>query len=181
MSMLHSVRGKLTVLFMSVSMAATLIVGGYFIYATIEDNDEAERDYRQNIAEQYDREIRLQTEGLVSSLDGIYAAQQSGALTEDVAKAMAIDVIKATRYDEGKGYFFADEKATGICVAHATLGGKVEGKMRLDDQDSQGVYYMREIFKAAAQEGGGYSNFSFPKPGETQDLPKRGYSMEFKP
>lgn len=177
----NSVQGKLTVLFVIISMVATLAVGGYFIYETVQDNDAANLAYRKFLEEQYDREIKLQTEGLVSSLNGIYERQKAGELTEAQAKALAIDVIKSNRYDEGKGYFFADEKVSGICIAHATLGKKVEGKMRQDDQDSNGVYYMREIFKAAQNPEGGYSNFSFPKPGETQDLPKRGYSMEFTP
>ena len=181
MFFLHSVRGKLTALFVAISVTATLIVGGYFIFVTVEDNEAAEQSYRKILEEHYDREIKLQTEGLVSSLDGIYKRQQSGELTEAQAKKLAIDVIKANRYDDGKGYFFADEKESGICIAHATLGSKVEGKMRQNDQDSNGVYYMREIFKAAENPEGGYSNFSFPKPGESQDLPKRGFSMEFKP
>lgn len=179
---MDSVRGKLTAIFVAIGVIATVVVGGYFIYETIEDNDAANAAYRKQLIEHYDREIKLQTEGLVSSLNGIYERQKSGELTEAQAKAIAIDVIKAARYDEGKGYFFADEKDSGICIAHATLHGKVEGKMRQNDQDSNGVYYMREIFKAAMSgPEGGYSDFSFPKPGETQDLPKRGYSMEFKP
>ncbi|MDD6134279.1 MAG: cache domain-containing protein [Selenomonadaceae bacterium] len=31
-------------------------------------------------------------------------------MTEEKAKEMAKDVIRSVRYDEGKGYFFADEK-----------------------------------------------------------------------
>ena len=177
----QSVQGKLTVLLVSSCVFVTLVVGGYFIYSTIQDNEAAEIAYRKNLEEQYDRELKLQTEGLVTALNAIYERQTAGELTEAQAKALAIDVIKSDRYDEGKGYFFADEKTTGICIAHATLGAKVEGKMRQDDKDSTGIYYMREIFKAAQNPEGGYTNFSFPKPGETADLPKRGFSMEFKP
>ena len=177
-----SVRGKLTAIFVAIGVITTFIVGGYFIYEIIAENDANNAEYRKQLEEQYDREIRLQTEGLVSSLNGIYERQKAGELTEAQAKSLAIEVMKAVRYDDGKGYFFADEKDSGICIAHATLHGKVEGKMRQNDQDSNGVYYMQEIFKAAlSSPNGGYSNFSFPKPGETQDLPKRGYSMEFKP
>ena len=119
------------------------------------------RSYRQLLNDQFDREIRQQTEGLVSSLDAIYAAQQAGTLTEQEARALAIATIKSDRYDDGKGYFFADDKQTGVCVAHATLGSKVEGKRRIDDQDENGDYYMRKIFAAAAEsDAGGFSNFS---------------------
>lgn len=129
MFFMNSVRGKLTALFVTVSVVATLAVGGYFIYTTISDNEKLVNDYRQELSEHYDRELRLQTEGVVSSLNGIYARQQAGELTEEQAKSLALDVIRSVRYDEGKGYFFADEKNTGICVAHAG-NRSAEGKMR---------------------------------------------------
>ena len=177
-----SVRQRLVMLFVLLSAVATVSVGGYFIFSIIEQNEEASASYRTMMEDAFDREIKLQTEGLVSSLNGIYEEQKAGALTEEQAKKLAIATIKANRYDNGKGYFFADDKATGVCVAHATLGAKVEGKRRIDDKDSHGGSYMQEIFKAATSSPeGGYSNFYFPKPGETEDLPKRGYSMEFKP
>ena len=181
MFFMNSVKGRLTAMFVAIGVLATLTVGVYFIFSTIQENKEENIAYRKNLEEHYDREIKLQTEALVSSLNGIYSQQQQGKITEAQGKELALATIRALRYDDGKGYFFADEKATGICVAHATLGSKVEGKMRLNDKDSNGVLYMQEIFKAAQQEGGGYSNFAFPKPGESTDLPKRGYSMEFKP
>ena len=103
MFFMKSVKGKLTALFVAVSVVATLAVGGYFIYSTIRDNDVAVQEYRQQLAAHYDRELRLQTEGLVSSLNGIYARQQSGELTEAQAKSLALDVMRSVRYDEGKG------------------------------------------------------------------------------
>lgn len=179
MKVLHSVKGRLVLLFVAISTLSTVLVGAYFIFSTIQNNNEANALYQKTLNDQFDRELRLQTEGLVSSLDAIYNEQKAGKITEEHAKQQAIDIIKAVKYD-GYGYFFADN-LDGVCVAHATLGKKVEGKNRLNDKDSQGVSYMQEIFKAAKQEGGGYSNFSFPKPNETQDLPKRGFSMLFKP
>ena len=180
MNILGSVKGRLVLLFVAISTLSTVLVGVYFIFSTIEKNNAANAVYAANLHGQFDRELKLQTQGLVSSLQAIYNEQKAGLLTEERAKAQAIAVIKAVRYD-GDGYFFADS-LEGVCVAHATLGAKVEGKQRLNDQDKNGVYYMKEIFKAAqADEGGGYSDFSFPKPNETEALPKRGFSMIFKP
>ncbi len=180
MFFMNSVRGKLTALFVTVSVVATLAVGGYFIYTTISDNEKLVNNYRQELSEHYDRELRLQTEGVVSSLNGIYARQQAGELTEEQAKSLALDVIRSVRYDEGKGYFFADEKNTGICVAHAG-NRSAEGKMRRGEKDPNGVPYMENMWKEGQKEGGGFVDFSYPKPGETQSLPKRNYVLEFKP
>lgn len=180
MFFMKSVRGKLTALFVAVSVFATMAVGGYFLYVTITDNDKLVEEYRKELADHYDRELRLQTEGVVSSLNGIYARQQSGELTEAQAKALCLDVLRAVRYDEGKGYFFADEKNTGICVAHAG-NRSAEGKMRRGEKDPNGVPYMENMLKEGQKDGGGFVDFSYPKPGESQPLPKRNYVMEFKP
>lgn len=127
---MHSIRTRLTVLFVTLSSVVAVLIAGYFIYAFVAKNQADVASYRQLLNDQFDREIRQQTEGLVSSLDAIYAAQQAGTLTEQEARALAIATIKSDRYDDGKGYFFADDKQTGVCVAHATLGSKVEGKRR---------------------------------------------------
>ncbi len=180
MPFLHSVQGKLTALLVSVSVLVTLIVGGFFIYSTVKDNEAAEIAYRKNLEDQYDRVLKLQTEGLITALNAIYKRQMSGELTEEQAKTLAADLIRSDRYDDGKGYFFADEKESGICVVHAGQPA-AEGTMRQEAKDTNGFYYMKEIFKVAMAPGGGYCNFNYPKPGETESLPKRGYSVEFKP
>lgn len=181
MSVLQSVKAKLVILLIGISTVSTVLVGGYFIFSTVQDNKAVNEEYRQELADHFDRELRLQTEGLVSALDAVYVEQKSGRITETQAKGQAIALIKADRFDDGNGYFFADDMQ-GQCVAHATLGAKVEGKMRMNDKDAQGVYYMQEIFKAAkSNDGGGFSDFSFPKPNETEGTPKRCFSMVFKP
>ena len=173
MFFMKSVKGKLTALFVAVSVFATMAVGCYFLYVTITDNDKLVEEYHKELADHYDRELRLQTEGVVSSLNGIYARQQSGELTEAQAKALCLDVLRAVRYDEGKGYFFADEKNTGICVAHAG-NRSAEGKMRRGEKDPNGVPYMENMLKEGQKDGGGFVNFSYPKPGESQ--PRRSSS-----
>ena len=180
MFFMKSVKGKLTALFVAVSVFATMAVGCYFLYVTITDNDKLVAEYHKELADHYDRELRLQTEGVVSSLNGIYARQQSGEFTEAQAKELCLDVLRSVRYDEGKGYFFADEKTTGICVAHAG-NRSAEGKMRRGEKDPNGVPYMENMLKEGQKDGGGFVNFSYPKPGESQPLPKRNYVMEFKP
>ena len=48
---MNSVQGKLTALFVTISVAATLVVGLYFIYETWKDNDAANAAYRKNLEE----------------------------------------------------------------------------------------------------------------------------------
>ena len=175
-----SVRDRLTFLFVLLSAVSTLVVGIYFIGSQIRGNDEQVETYKTELSQQYDRELRIQTEGLISAVEGLYKEQQAGRLSEADAKKLAMDIIRNTRFDDGKGYFSVDERRTGICVVHPIQGAKVEGKDRSQNKDSQGVMYMQEMFKAA-DAGGGFVNYSFPKPGESTDSPKRTYVGYFKP
>ncbi|SEH33304.1 methyl-accepting chemotaxis protein [Selenomonas sp. KH1T6] len=175
-----SVRDRLTVLFVLLSAASTLTVGAFFIVSQIRSNNEQVETYRVELAQQYDRELKMQTEGIISAIEGIYKEQQAGRIQEAEAKKLAMEAIRNTRFDEGKGYFSVDERRTGICVVHPIQGAKVEGKDRSQNKDSQGVMYMQDMFKAA-DAGGGFVNYSFPKPGESTDSPKRTYVGYFKP
>ena len=40
---------------------------------------------------------------------------------------------------------------------------------------------VKEIIRVAVQDGGGYTDYVFPKEGETAPSPKRSYSEYFKP
>ena len=52
--------------------------------------------------------------------------------------------------------------------------------MRRGEKDPNGVPYMENMLKEG-QKDGGFVDFSYPKPGETQSLPKCNYVLEFKP
>ena len=175
-----SVRDRLTVLFVLLSAASTLTVGAFFIVSQIRSNNAQVETYKVELAQQYDRELKMQTEGIISAIEGIYKEQQAGHIQEAEAKKLAMEAIRNTRFDDGKGYFSVDERRTGICVVHPIQGAKVEGKDRSQNKDSQGVMYMQDMFKAA-DAGGGFVNYSFPKPGESTDSPKRTYVGYFKP
>ena len=176
----RSVRDRLTFLFVLLSAVSTLVVGAYFIISQIRSNDEQVETYKVQLSEQYDRELKMQTDGIISAIEGLYKEQQAGRLAEADAKKLAMEVIRNTRFDDGKGYFSVDERRTGICVVHPIQGAKVEGKDRSQSKDSQGVMYMQDMFKAA-DAGGGFVNYSFPKPGESTDSPKRTYVGYFQP
>ena len=90
---------------------------------------------------------------------------------------VAADLVRNMRYDNGQGYFTID---TDEGVNVVLLGTEAEGKPRLDAQDPNGRYFIREMIQQAKL-GGGFSNFMFPKPGTKEPLPKLYYTMEFAP
>lgn len=109
-------------------------------------------------------------------LKGVYSLYQSGTYTEAEAKTVAADLLRNMKYGD-EGYFWADT-TDGTCVV--LLGNKTEGTNRNDLEDSTGMKIVQACRKEALN-GGGYFDFHFPKAGETEASPKRGYSEYFQP
>ena len=74
-----------------------------------------------------------------------------------------------------EGYFWADKK-DGTNVVY--LGTSTEGTNRLNLQDGNGDYIVKETIEVAMS-GGGFVDYVFPKNGETVNSPKRSYSKYY--
>lgn len=129
----------------------------------------------QTIRTDYDLNIKNQVENALSMLTGVSADIKSGKLTKEEGMKIAADLLRKLSYGDG-GYFWADTyDGTNVVL----LGKDTEGTNRMDSVDANGVRFMEEIIGNGKKEGGGYSNYEFPKPGETKALPKRSYSKAF--
>lgn len=51
----------------------------------------------------------------------------------------------------------------------------------MDAVDTNGFAYMQAIISAGRQENGGFTDYVFPREGETEPSPKRAYSKAFEP
>jgi len=130
------------------------------------------------ISQNYDAVIKGQVETAVSMLDAINKKVEAREMTLVKGKKLAADLLRDLRYGTDKqGYFWADT-TEGINVV---LYGKkeIEGKNRLNDE-VKGVKYVQEIIKKA-QQGGGFTDYFYPKKNEQEPKSKRAYSLEFKP
>lgn len=162
-----------------VSIVSTLCIGAYFIVSSVRDNHAQLAAYRADLEDNVGSQLKGETEVAYGILEEYYKKQQAGELTEEQAKKEAADRVRDLRYDGGKDYFWIDTVDGNNVVL---LGRKdVEGTNRFNAKDPNGYPYIQEINKSAQQEGGGFTRWMFPKPGETEPLPKYGYSIEFKP
>ncbi|MFP3154331.1 methyl-accepting chemotaxis protein [Lachnospiraceae bacterium ZAX-1] len=131
----------------------------------------------------FDSNIKIATQTLVSSLQTNYQQFLDNEISEEAAMENAKKIVRDTRYSSsiGKvddGYFWAD-MADGLCVVHYNPNN--EGAMRYDAQDKEGTYYIQNFIKLG-DSGGGFSDFYFGKPGdEDGSYKKRGYTLEFEP
>lgn len=127
---------------------------------------------RQN----YDDSIKEQVGVVISLLSEINNEYKSGKYTLDEAKKIAADEIRQMRYGNG-GYFWVDQSDGKNIVL---LGSSTEGTNRMNTKDADGYQMVKEIIRVAVQDGGGYTDYVFPKEGETEPSPKRSYSEYFK-
>lgn len=124
----------------------------------------------------YDDEIKNQVNVAISVIEEVYNDYQDGQYTEEEAKLLAANLVREMRYGES-GYFWIDTYEGDNVVL---LGSDTEGTNRIDTEDANGYKMVADIIKNG-KNGGGYTDYYFPKEGGTEALPKRSYSKSFEP
>ncbi|MHB8831035.1 MAG: cache domain-containing protein [Patescibacteria group bacterium] len=120
--------------------------------------------------------IKGQVQSAYAMLNELNNKVKSGELKASYAKKLGADLLRQMTYGQD-GYFFADTSA-GVNVV--LYGDKtVEGKDR-HEANINGVYYVQKISEAA-KTGDGFTDYFFPKKGETSPSAKRAFSMYFQP
>ena len=135
--------------------------------------DIIENDMRSS----YDEQIKAQVDNVISLCQSIYNRYEKGEYTLDEVEKLAADQIRDLRYGNN-GYFWVDTyDGTNVVL----LGNDTEGTNRMDAVDTNGFAYMQAIINAGKQEDGGFTDYVFPREGETESSPKRAYSKAFEP
>ena len=131
------------------------------------------------IREDYDKSIKEQVQNALSMLNQVNKMIQQGDFTRAEGEKLAADLLRELRYgDDNSGYFWADTyDGTNVVL----LGNDTEGTNRMSSKDENGTAYMELIISNGKKAGGGYSEYWFPKSGETVASPKRAYSITFEP
>lgn len=166
---------KMAILMLLV-VAAVVFIALLSVKKMNEQKDVSISTLETSIRSDCDKNIKEQVGSAITMLKGVYKLYQSGTYTEAEAKTVAADLLRNMKYGD-EGYFWADT-TNGTCVV--LLGSKTEGTNRNDLEDSTGMKIVQACRKQALN-GGGYFDFHFPKAGQTQALPKRGYAEYFQP
>ena len=124
---------------------------------------------------------KQKTQNLVEVGMGILAYHHKlatdGKLSEEEAKIAARNALRGLRY--GKDDYFFGTDTNGLYYLH---GGNpaTEGQNRIDLKDTNGKLLIKELI-AAAQAGGGFVDYWFPRAGQQQAEPKLSYAKLFAP
>ena len=128
--------------------------------------------------EKLDQIIQSQVECMIGVLQAEYDKYQNGLITEEESIENAKYIVRSTRYNNGAGYFWAD-MADGVNAVH--INPDVEGTNRYNSQDEKGNYFVRDTIAAGDKPDGGFIDFYFSKPGESEAKAKRGFIKKFAP
>jgi methyl-accepting chemotaxis protein len=158
-SALRGIRGRLLLLPLITVLA--LVGAGAMTAKTLGTVMMEERQARARVA----------VEMVTSIIERFEQRAASGELPIADAQKLALDIARSARYDGSEYALILDRR--GNILAH--LNPQVEGKAMWDSTDKSGRLFVRDEIKAA-ESGGGYSSFSFPKPGSSDPVEKSAYS-----
>ena len=146
-----------------VGAAALLMLGGFVVQLlTIRDTLlEGRRDA-----------VRNEVQSAVSIAQHYVAEAAAGHLTEAEAQQRARTALRSMRFGEGD-YIYV-YRYDGVNVVHGLKPDR-EGKNFIDQVDSNGVRLNANVI-AAAQAGGGFTEFMFPRAGHDTPSPKLAYA-----
>ena len=170
------VRTKLNLILVLVILFVAL--GSIFSIKNLEEvKDKALETMEASSRQSYDDSIKEQVNVVISLLTEINDEYKDGTYTLDEAQKIAADEVRQMRYGE-TGYFWIDQSdGTNVVL----LGNDTEGTNRMETEDANGYKMVKEIIRVAVEDGGGYTDYVFPKEGETESSPKRSYSEYFEP
>lgn len=137
-------------------------------------------DFKKQILTQVDYQMATSVDNAYSVVNYYYSLEKNGELSRDEAQEKAKAAVREMRYGKD-GYFWIDN--TDVVGVMHPIKPELAGKNRAQEQDAQGKFLCKDYVKGAIEnkEKGYYSDFWFPKPGETEPSPKRGYARLFEP
>lgn len=174
---MRQISTKIILMTISVVVATAFIIGTYVIIQNLNSNKTMSSTLDKTMRDSFDNEIKDQVQNAISMLEGVNQKYVKGEITLEQAEKLGADLLRGLKYGK-TGYFWADTVDGTNVVLNGT---PTEGTNRYNAKDSNGKLMIQEIIANGQKDGGGYTNYWFPKKGETTPLPKRGYSLEFKP
>jgi len=168
---------KIILMAVSIVVFTSLIIGTYVIIQNYNTNKSMISSLEKTMRDSFDSQIKYQVQNASSMLEGIYKRVANKEISIDQAKKLGADQLRGLKFGPS-GYFWADtENGTNIVLN----GTSTEGTNRYNTQDAKGKFLIKDIIANGMKDGGGFSDYWYPKKGETIALPKRSYSLEFKP
>ena len=168
---MRTIRAKIVALAAGAALVVALALTVSFWFALADSSEAQLSSLEELLNEDFDVLIRTQIESAASMLAALGKERDEGSISRELARDLARKLLRDMRFGED-GYFWAD---TPDGLNEVLLGGASEGTNRLALKDTRGFELVKAIIQAGMA-GGGYTEYWFPRAGQTESLPKRGYS-----
>jgi methyl-accepting chemotaxis protein len=122
--------------------------------------------------QEHQARARAVTEAATKIVELFEKKASNGELSQEAAQAAAKEALRAVRYD-GDEYIIA-RRLDGVIVANGMFR-KREGDSSLDNKDANGALFGRDAI-SAAQSGGGFNYYVWPKAPNAPPTRKASYS-----
>ncbi len=116
--------------------------------------------------------VKQQVQSALSIIGAFAERSKKGEMPDQQAQEEAKAAMRAIRYGEGD-YMFV-YALDGTVVAHGAKP-EMEGQMKIDQTDANGVKFTAEMIEKA-KAGGGYVSYWFPRAGSDVAAPKLSYA-----
>ena len=157
----HSIRLRL--LLIPVIAIAGMTLAGVVSVGTVEQVTLSEHEAR----------ARAVTESVLKIVESFEAKVAKGEMTDATAQEAAKQVLRAIRYDGGE-YVIA-RGLDGVITVNGGFPDR-EGAASIDNKDANGTLFARDMIKAA-EAGGGFNEYLWPKKPDTPPVRKVTYSL----
>jgi methyl-accepting chemotaxis protein len=159
------------VLILSFVLQGTFLISQYSLNKFISGQN------RTLLEDSFNRLIQSEVETAVSSIKSMHEHGTANGLSEEVIKANIVEYVRNFRYAE-TGYFWIDDELGNNVLLPPKP--EVEGTNRYEAVDEHGNFFIKDIINAGLN-GGGFSEYYFPKPNEEEAKKKISYSLAYKP
>lgn len=173
---MQSIKIKLIAIFLAINMIVVSLIAGYNFFILYKQNVYSLEHEKNIMLNDYDRYIKSQVRNILSLMKTHDQNLSQKGIALPYRKEAVKELIRGIRYQDD-GYFWIDD-LQGTNVLHPIVP-KIEGKNRYDFKDSLGNLAIQNQIKVASQPEGGFHEFWFPRPGETEPAPKRGFAQTF--
>lgn len=127
------------------------------------------------VAKEYERQLQSVINLAYSSIESIHKRSD---LTDEEKQKLAFSTVEGMRY-AGNNYLWINDLSPTM-VMHP-IKPSLNGKDLSDFKDPNGKKLFVEMAKVCAENGSGFVDYSWPKPGEEKPVPKLSYVRLFKP
>ncbi|MBU0926580.1 MAG: cache domain-containing protein [Spirochaetes bacterium] len=169
---MKSIRVKIVTLAAISALAVALCLTAVFIIVLRSESERQVSTLESTLRDDFDRLVKSEVESAASMLERLAALRDEGVLAQEEALGLARAQLRAMRFG-ADGYFWAD-KPNGDNVVF--LGSETEGTNRIGTKDVNGFELIRAIIEVGMK-GGGFTDYWFPRAGQTDAAPKRSYSL----